>query len=92
MTRITDTKAALSADLEKVQHELDEASTANEELRKLVCDLSGDLTDEGANYSGDGLHDMRRRVANALPKAECPEWLLDYRDADVIQLRPGHRD
>lgn len=60
-------------------------------LEKLVCELAGDLTDEGANYSGDGLHDMRRRVANALPKDECPEWLREYRDADLVQLKPGHR-
>lgn len=65
------------------------------ELRQLISDLSSDLTDEGANYSTEGLHEMRRRVANALGKAECPDWLHEYLDAEVIQfpkqLTTSHR-
>lgn len=50
-------------------------------LRKLVSDLSNALTDEGATWSSDGLHRMRRRVACVLPEGECPEWLLPFRPA-----------
>ncbi|MGY3527301.1 hypothetical protein [Bradyrhizobium sp. USDA 4452] len=53
-------------------------------LQQLVCDLSADLTDEGANYSTEGLQEMRRRVANALGREECPEWLHCYLDAEII--------
>jgi len=53
-------------------------------LRKLVADLSDALTDEGSDWSNDGLDNLRRRVANALPPTECPDWLADYRDPPVV--------
>ena len=56
-----------------------------ETLYRLIADLSGALTDEGADWSNDGLHEMRRRVANALPPPQCPDWLHQYRDAQVIK-------
>lgn len=53
-------------------------------LRKLVVDLSDALTDEGPDWSQDGLDNLRRSVANALGM-ECPEWLMTYRDPPVVQ-------
>lgn len=52
---------------------------------KLIADLSGALTDEGPDWSTDGLHALRRRVANALPKDQCPDWLHEYRDPPIVQ-------
>lgn len=56
-----------------------------EVLRKLIVDLSDNLTDEGADYSVDGLEEMRRRVANALPTEMCPQWLGRFRDPPMVQ-------
>jgi hypothetical protein len=52
-------------------------------LKKLVADLSDALTDKGPDWSQDGLDNLRKRVANVLPPAECPAWLLPYRDSAV---------
>jgi hypothetical protein len=54
-------------------------------LQDLIADLSDDLRDEGCDYSPDGLEQMRRRVANALPPSKCPDWLARYRDPAVVQ-------
>lgn len=54
-------------------------------LWKLIADLSDDLRDEGCDWSVDGLQAMRRRVANALPPDECPEWLAPFRDLPMVQ-------
>ena len=71
------------------------AQQEGNELRRLVCTLSSHLTDEGDDYSTEGLDAMRRRVANALPRSECPDWLHEYRDADVVAfpapLTSSHR-
>jgi hypothetical protein len=56
-------------------------------LWKLIADLSDSLTDEGTDYSPEGLDAIRRRVANALPPSTCPDWLRPYRDPAVIQSR-----
>lgn len=56
-----------------------------ESLKMLVRDLSTFLTDEGWDPTNDGLHSLRRRVANALPKGECPEWLDEFRDPPIVQ-------
>ena len=53
---------------------------ALETLWRLIADLSDGLRDEGNDYSVEGLQQMRRRVANALPALHCPEWLNQYRD------------
>jgi hypothetical protein len=58
---------------------------ALETLRGLVVALSDALTDEGPDWSNDGLDRLRRRAANALPPNECPEWLRQYRDPPVVQ-------
>jgi hypothetical protein len=50
------------------------------ELLSLIFDLSDCLTDEGPDYSVEGLDRMRRRVATALAD-RCPEWLDHYRAA-----------
>lgn len=47
---------------------------------RLIADLSSALTDEGPDWSNDGLDSLRRRVANALPEVACPDWLSQYRD------------
>ena len=44
-------------------------------LTKLVVDLSDTLTDEGPNWSNEGLDRLRRRVACAVPLAQLPDWL-----------------
>lgn len=54
-------------------------------LRVLIADLSPALSDEGADWSIDGLIELRRRVANALEPRECPEWLRSYRDLQTVQ-------
>ena len=56
-----------------------------EVYRKLIADLSDALTDEGPDWSNEGLHSLRCRVANALPPAECPDWLEEYRDSPIVQ-------
>ena len=54
-------------------------------LQDLIADLSDDLRDEGCDYSVDGLEEMRRRVANALPPGKRPDWLTPYADAPVVK-------
>ncbi len=56
-----------------------------EGLQQIIIDLSGHLTDEGDDWTHDGLDAMRRRVANALPPTRCPEWLAKYRDPAVVR-------
>lgn len=56
-----------------------------EGYRKLIADLSDALTDEGPDWSSEGLYGLRRRVANALSPAECPDWLNEYRDPLIVQ-------
>lgn len=53
-------------------------------LQTLIADLSAVLTDEGLDYSEDGLDRMRRRVANALPPTKCPDWLAPFRDPRIV--------
>lgn len=54
-------------------------------LRSLIITLSDVLTDEGGDWSTEGLDNLRRRVANAIPPDECPDWLHEYRDPSVDQ-------
>lgn len=56
-----------------------------EGYRKLIADLSSALTDEGPGWSNEGVHNLRCRVANALPPAECPDWLEAYRDPPIVR-------
>jgi hypothetical protein len=53
--------------------------------QKLVAELSDALTDEGGDWSIDGLHDLRCRVANALPLDMLPDWLRKFRDDAMVQ-------
>ena len=57
---------------------------ANETLRNLIADLSSCLADEFDGYSDEGLESIRRRVANALPPSQCPDWLVKYRDPPIV--------
>lgn len=68
-----------------IRGEFNALSRRVEEAEVLIADLSGDLTDEGANYSYGGLEMMRRRVANLLSEAKCPDWLLRYRHAALSE-------
>lgn len=52
---------------------------------KLIADLSDALTEEGPNWSTEGLDNLRRRTANALPPDKCPDWLARYRDPPLVQ-------
>ena len=54
-------------------------------LQDLVADLSAHLCEEGHDYSEEGVAIMRRRVANALPPAKCPDWLACFRDPPVVK-------
>lgn len=56
-----------------------------EALWNLIADLSSALVDEGPGWSNEGVHSLRRRVANALPPAHRPEWLAEYADPAVVQ-------
>lgn len=48
---------------------------------ELISDLSDALTDEGGNWSLQGLLNIRALVANTLPLEFCPDWLIQYRDS-----------
>ncbi len=73
----------------------EDAEERNERLRKarnartsavlwrLIADLSICLTDEGADFSNEGLASLRQRVANALPPDQCPDWLARFRDPPI---------
>jgi ribosomal protein S15P/S13E len=54
-------------------------------LQKLIVDLSDHLTDEGCDWTNDGLDRMRRRVANAVHPDKCPDWLMRYRDPPTVK-------
>lgn len=54
-------------------------------LQALVADLSESLTEEGPDWSEDGLHNLRCRVANAVPPDKLPDWLNKYRDPAIIR-------
>lgn len=56
-----------------------------EALWSIIADLSAHLSDDGNDYSPEGLEKMRRRVANALPPTNCPDWLSQYRDPPIVQ-------
>ena len=49
-----------------------------EMLEDLVADLSAALTDEGPDWSFDGVANLRRRVVEALPSDGRVEWLKRY--------------
>ena len=50
---------------------------------KLLTDLTDALTDEGpADWSQEGLDQMRRDVAASFPDGACPEWLAAYARQD----------
>lgn len=51
-------------------------------LRALISDLSDALSDAGCPWSADGILDLRRRVARALPWDDCPDWLRPYRSVN----------
>lgn len=61
-------------------------------LRTLVVALSDALTDEGPDWSNEGLDSLRHRVANAIPRGECPDWLREYRDPLVVQSKAMERE
>lgn len=60
-------------------------------LRNLIADLSADLSDEGCDRTSDGLNQLRRRVANALPIGHCPDWLLSFRTGPVAIPKETYR-
>lgn len=63
-----------------------DASEKIAELQQLVARLTDFLTDEGGgDLTGGALNELRRRCANAVPLAMCPDWLHDYRDAEGRQ-------
>lgn len=47
-------------------------------LQSLIADLSVTLADEPADFTPEYIIDIRHRVANALPRDKCPDWLLKY--------------
>ena len=47
-------------------------------LEDLVADLSAALTDEGPDWSFDGIANLRRRVVEALPNDGRVQWLKPY--------------
>lgn len=47
-------------------------------LRDLIADLSAALTDEGPDWSFEGIANLRRRVVEALPGDERIAWLEPY--------------
>lgn len=51
-------------------------------LFDLIYRLSDALTDEGPDWSNDGLDKLRCDVARALPKSKLPEWLERYSHGD----------
>lgn len=55
-------------------------------LQTLVADLSDHLTDEGCDWTPEGLDKMRRRVAAALPHRDLPEWLKPYRPPETAKV------
>ena len=62
-------------------------------LQDLILNLSAGLTDEGSPWSDTGLHELRRRVANALPPDKRPDWLHSYADpAMTTGLALARRD
>lgn len=50
------------------------------ELIELITRLADSLTDEGASWSNEGLDNLRRRVAKAVPLEQLPDWLHEYRE------------
>ena len=69
------------------RHRERRAKENREILIVLIADLSALLTDENDGLSIDGLADLRRRVANALPPDQCPDWLRACRDPSLTQGR-----
>lgn len=69
------------------RHRERRAKENREILMVLIADLSVLLTDENDSLSIDGLADLRRRVANALPPDKCPDWLCACRDPSLTQGR-----
>lgn len=52
-----------------------------ETLQKLIADLACEaLADEGPDWSQEGLDNLRRRVANAVPQQLLPDYFAQYRD------------
>ncbi len=49
-----------------------------EQLEDLVIDLAASLTDEGPDWSFEGVASLRRRVASAIPDDERIDWLKPY--------------
>lgn len=47
-------------------------------LENLVADLSAALTDEGPDWSFDGVANLRRRIVEALPHDNRVDWLRAY--------------
>lgn len=68
---------------EQFRETSDERKRTLEANWNLIADLSACLTDEGADWSLEGLQNMRRRVANAVPDPICPDWLREFRDPPV---------
>ncbi len=54
-------------------------------FRQLIVDLSDGLTEEGPDWSEEGVDNLRRRVANAVPKDMLPDWLHRYRDPSIVR-------
>jgi hypothetical protein len=54
-------------------------------LQKLIADLASGLSDEGPDWSQEGLDNLRRRVANALPPNDCPGCCAPYRDPPMVR-------
>lgn len=65
-------------------------------LRELVVRLSGALTDEGSDWSAEGLENLRTDVASTLPSNMRPDWLAPFavihRPSVALALSTADRD
>lgn len=72
--------------------ELCDAYVAIATLHDLVVRLSDCLTDEGADWTNEGLYRLRADVANTVPDSKLPDWLVRYRKTAVLQCSPDRTD
>ncbi len=67
------------------RHRARRAKQSAEILWRLIADLADALSDEGPDWSQEGLENLRKRVANALPPHMCPACCAFYRDPALVQ-------
>lgn len=54
-------------------------------LHQLIADLAMEaLSEEGPDWTDEGIAKMRKRVANAVPQSMLPDYFADYRDDSVV--------